>query len=47
MAAKLKEMQDAMSKPEIQQQMAEMQAYMQNQQVQQRMQVRAGWKTPY
>ena len=36
-AARMKEMQEAMSRPEVQQQMAEMQAYMQNQQVQQRM----------
>jgi hypothetical protein len=36
----MKQMQEAMSRPEMQQQMAEMQAYMQNQQVQQRMQVR-------
>jgi D-serine deaminase-like pyridoxal phosphate-dependent protein len=35
----MKEMQEAMSRPELQQQMAEMQAYMQNQSVQQRMQV--------
>jgi len=35
----MKQMQEAMARPEMQQQMAEMQAYMQNQQVQQRMQV--------
>jgi hypothetical protein len=38
-AERMKQMQEAMSRPEMQQQMAEMQAYMQNQQVQQRMQV--------
>lgn len=34
----MKQMQEMMSKPEMQQQLAEMQAYMQNQQMQQRMQ---------
>jgi hypothetical protein len=40
MQAQMKAMQEAMARPEVQQEMAAMQAYMQNQQVQERMKVR-------